>query len=352
MALGRPQWRAVAARRLILRAAVAVFALAAPVGASAATSYVVVRDTTGRTVAEAVDAGFDYPEDGSLVHVGHAAALPGGIELDDVVVLGGRIRADRLLVPARGVDGARVDGLTVNGSSVQAGSNTIVSFGGPSYAVILQEARSETASAVIGLRLHLAESGLGQAGWDVLIAPGGAVVPGASDGVAGGGSLSVLGFANGSVAPAGGKALSYPLGVHGKIVACAFVPVSTHSPFAPPNNLESDDAIDIAVPAGTPVLAVAGGTIGEQIGSLNSSDPRMQGLRVHLDTPGRRYYYAHLSRIDVIPGQQVTAGQQLGLSGVAAGLPHLHFAQDGGNPAVTVGEPLTCPFFTQYNESW
>jgi murein DD-endopeptidase MepM/ murein hydrolase activator NlpD len=162
----------------------------------------------------------------------------------------------------------------------------------------------------------------------------------------------VLGFSLGGDGFVEAAAVGYPLAIRGVISACPFTPGSWHSPFVSPNNLESDDAVDIDVPVGTPVLAVADGVIGLQIGSLHSADPRMQGLRVHLDTPGHRYYYAHLSRIDVVAGQRVAAGQQLGLSGSAAGLAHLHFAQDGDNPAVTIGEPAACPFFVQYDEAW
>ena len=58
------------------------------------------------------------------------------------------------------------------------------------------------------------------------------------------------------------------------------------------------------------------------------------GLAIYVDHGerggmGLRSFYAHLSRIDVEEGAQVTRGQQIGLSGqsgVARGAPHLHFA--------------------------
>jgi hypothetical protein len=92
--------------------------------------------------------------------------------------------------------------------------------------------------------------------------------------------------------------------------------------------------------------------IGPQIGPLDSTDPRMVGLRVHLNTPGVQFYYAHLSELDVVPGQYVQAGQQIGLSGEANGAAHLHFAQDVGNPAETVGALGACPFYQSYAEPW
>jgi murein DD-endopeptidase MepM/ murein hydrolase activator NlpD len=218
--------------------------------------------------------------------------------------------------------------------------------------VVEQEATDGAHDAAVGLRLHLlaAEGGLA-AGTDILVGASGSVIP-AAQAPATDDPISVLGF---SLTPAGlitAPRAGYPLAVRGVISGCPFTPGSSHSPFVPPANLESDDAIDIDVPIGTPVLAAADGVIGGQIGSLNSTDPRMAGLRVHLDTPTQHYYYAHLSRIDVMAGEHVVAGQQIGLSGSAAGLAHLHFAQDGGNPADTIGEPGACPFFIQYTEPW
>ncbi|MFF1548251.1 M23 family metallopeptidase [Streptomyces sp. NPDC058291] len=79
---------------------------------------------------------------------------------------------------------------------------------------------------------------------------------------------------------------------------------------------------DFAVDSGTPVYAVGSGvvritTCGDGFGN--------QVLVRHGD--GYFTQYAHLSRIDVRPGQQVTAGQRIGLSGASGNVtgPHLHF---------------------------
>ena len=97
-------------------------------------------------------------------------------------------------------------------------------------------------------------------------------------------------------------------------------------------NWESQNAIDVPAPVGTPIYAFASGTIGSQIGALNSSDPHLLGLRVHVDAPGQSAYYAHLSRLTVKAGQHVQKGQLIGYSGSAAGVQHLHFAVKNGNP--------------------
>lgn len=99
-------------------------------------------------------------------------------------------------------------------------------------------------------------------------------------------------------------------------------------------NWESDNAIDIAMPTGTPLYAPSDGVIGSQIGSLGSGSSRFAGLRVHLKTGGNELYYAHLSRLAVKAGQRVKAGQLIGYSGSANGVQHLHLGTRSGNPQV------------------
>ncbi|MFF4832494.1 M23 family metallopeptidase [Streptomyces sp. NPDC001315] len=79
---------------------------------------------------------------------------------------------------------------------------------------------------------------------------------------------------------------------------------------------------DFAVPTGTPVYAVGPGTVsvvtcGDAFGN--------QVVIRHRD----EYFtqYAHLSRIDVRPGQKLAAGQRVGVSGATGNVtgPHLHF---------------------------
>lgn len=128
---------------------------------------------------------------------------------------------------------------------------------------------------------------------------------------------------------------SQPLAVMGEIIGVPYV--GTHADFG---NWESDNAIDISARTGTPVLAVRAGTIGPQIGPLDTGgDPALLGLRLHLVTDTNEWYMAHLSSLDVHAGDHVEAGQRLGLSGSANGVEHLHFAQHHGDPGLTVGHP-------------
>ena len=122
-------------------------------------------------------AGFAFPAGGSVVRVAHQRAGPGGVELRGVSLLGGRVQARRVVVPAHGVAGAVVSGLRVAGRPVQAGPNTLVPLGGGSYLVALQEAVTPTRSSavgvgVVGLRLHLGAAVAGlPAGSELWLAP-------------------------------------------------------------------------------------------------------------------------------------------------------------------------------------
>jgi len=114
---------------------------------------------------------------------------------------------------------------------------------------------------------------------------------------------------------AGGKVIGYPYqGTHTR------------------GNWQSDNAVDIAVPKGTPVYAVHDGTIGPNIGPFNSLDPTLSGSRLSILWTGNSAYYAHLSKILVKPGQRVKTGDLLGYSGVANGVAHLHWAIEKGSP--------------------
>ncbi len=87
------------------------------------------------------------------------------------------------------------------------------------------------------------------------------------------------------------------------------------------------DAIDILAPAGTPVLAVADGTVEKLFDSARG------GLTVYQFEPGGRYcyYYAHLLRYadGLAEKQQVKRGQVIGYVGSTGNAspeaPHLHF---------------------------
>jgi Peptidase family M23 len=116
---------------------------------------------------------------------------------------------------------------------------------------------------------------------------------------------------------------------------------STHDPNAWPHNWQSDNAIDFAIPPGTPVAAVCDGTVGSSIGTLDPSPgSRFGGMRLTINCDsGLAWYYAHLTTIDasVSAGSRVSVGQPVGTSGVANGVAHLHIAVNPGDPMALFG---------------
>lgn len=106
----------------------------------------------------------------------------------------------------------------------------------------------------------------------------------------------------------------------------------THLPLAPPLVVTSPFGIlrrdgkihrgvDLRADVGTPVFAVAPARVARL-----GEDPK-SGRYVVLDlVDGREAVYVHLERIDVRKGQDVTGGEQIGLSGATGAVtgPHLH----------------------------
>jgi hypothetical protein len=307
----------------------ALLALLLPARASADVLPIVVQVQApdGMHVRVSGEGALSYPRNGRFVRAQSVTVEGDHLIFTGLSLLGGRVTADRLVIPVNGFGDASLSGLRVEGRKPQGLPNQVIPLKDGGYVVSLQESLDGQQRMLAGLFVHLgANIGKLPAGTEILVG-----VPAEVDVAAG---------------------YTYPLAAQGEIIGCPFVPGSTHSAFVAPDNLASDNAVDISAPVGTPVFAVTDGVIGPQIGALDSADPRMAGLRLHLNAPGVKFYYAHLSEIDVVPGQFVQAGQQLGLSGSANGAAHLHFAQDVGNPAETVGALGACPFYQSYSEPW
>jgi murein DD-endopeptidase MepM/ murein hydrolase activator NlpD len=84
---------------------------------------------------------------------------------------------------------------------------------------------------------------------------------------------------------------------------------------------------DFAVPTGTPVKAVHGGTV-VKAGPNGAGDGSSYGNAIVIKHANGTYsQYAHLSKLNVQPGQKVQTGQKIGLSGSTGNSsgPHLHF---------------------------
>ncbi len=104
-------------------------------------------------------------------------------------------------------------------------------------------------------------------------------------------------------------------------------------------NWQSDNAVDLGTPIGTPVCAIGAGTIGRI--KMNDPNPssRYAGISVYLQLYGVQWWYTHLSSIapGIATGTQVKSGQIIGYSGAANGVPHLHLSVSGGNPVSFLG---------------
>lgn len=107
-------------------------------------------------------------------------------------------------------------------------------------------------------------------------------------------------------------------------------PITTRFGEVGPYSPRGHQGIDVGAPMGSPVVAAAGGKV-----TLAGDRGDGYGTQVLIQHPGGlQTRYGHLSRLLVGIGDQVAAGQRVGLvgsTGYSTG-PHLHFEviQDGG----------------------
>ncbi len=115
----------------------------------------------------------------------------------------------------------------------------------------------------------------------------------------------------------------YPLGAHGLIIGRPYQGTHTRG------NWQSDNAMDIRIPNGTPVIALDDGVIAK---AYNAPSGVTAGWQVTLRSADNAWFYGHLKTITVRAGQRVRKGQVIGTSGSANGVPHLHIGQQVGRP--------------------
>jgi murein DD-endopeptidase MepM/ murein hydrolase activator NlpD len=117
-----------------------------------------------------------------------------------------------------------------------------------------------------------------------------------------------------------------PTGKRGKVIGTPYS--GTHTL----GNWQSDNAVDIAVPVGTPLIALQDGVV-VKVKHHPQNGGRFAGDQVTVrGANGNMYFYGHGSETDVKPGQRVRKGQRIGKSGAANGVAHLHFGQERGDP--------------------
>ena len=151
--------------------AVILLAFAAPAHAGTL-GLAEVRSPDGTLVGKAGAGAYAYPADGSVLRIGSARVTAARVDLRDISMFNGRVTVRRLVVPARGLGGAVVDGLTVDGTGYLIRSNALIPLGGGSYVVALQEAVSpgRSGSGLVGLRAYVSDPSLGLApGTQILV---------------------------------------------------------------------------------------------------------------------------------------------------------------------------------------
>src|SRR4051794_41773467 len=102
------------------------FLLAAPAQAGSL-GLAEVRGSDGAMLAKAGAGAYAYPADGSILRIGSSRATAARVELRDVSMFNGRGTVKRLIVPPRGLAGARVDGPGVDGTRHVLGPKAPVS---------------------------------------------------------------------------------------------------------------------------------------------------------------------------------------------------------------------------------
>ena len=124
-----------------------------------------VRAPDGSLIGKAGAGAYAYPADGSVLRIGSSRATAARVELRNVTMFNGRVTVRRLVVPARGLEGARVEGLVVDGTGYVVGPNALIPLGGGSYVVALQEAVSpgRNGSGLVALRAFVSDPSLGLA---------------------------------------------------------------------------------------------------------------------------------------------------------------------------------------------
>ena len=94
-------------------------------------------------------------------------------------------------------------------------------------------------------------------------------------------------------------------------------------------NWQSGSAWDLLMPVGLPVVA----PFDAVVVSVGSGTPgtRFSGAKVGLQGVEMSAFFTHLSRVSVTKGQRVKAGDRIGTTGEAVGVPHTHIALGGPN---------------------
>lgn len=157
-------------------------------------------------------------------------------------------------------------------------------------------------------------------------------------------AISVLGPRTAETDPATSYRIPYAAGNAFEVTQAFFGEFSHNTP-------DSQYAVDISMPEGTPVVAARDGIVMDVNRDFegNGTDMEKYGTRanrvriLHADGTMAEYAHLKLESVNVIPGSHVKAGQviaQSGNTGFSTG-PHLHFVIQKNDGTALVSIPFT-----------
>ena len=136
--------------------------------AFASSTYAKVIGPSGRVLAVGSDSAFNYPSDGSLVHIGSAMTSATGAALTDIQLLGGMVNVSEVDVFGNGRDSLGT--IAAAGRVLTPAPNKLIPLGSLGYLIVDQTAVSGGSVGRVALRLVVQSQATGAApGTEILI---------------------------------------------------------------------------------------------------------------------------------------------------------------------------------------
>ncbi len=148
--------------------AVTLAALFLAPAAFASSTYAKVIGPSGRVLAVGSDSAFNFPSDGSLVHIGSAMTSATGASLTDIQLLGGMVNVSEVDVFGNGRDSLGT--IAAAGRVLTPAPNKLIPLGSLGYLIVDQTAVSGGSVGRVALRLVVQSQATGAApGTEILI---------------------------------------------------------------------------------------------------------------------------------------------------------------------------------------
>ncbi len=136
--------------------------------AFASSTYAKVIGPSGRVLAVGSDSAFNYPSDGSLVHIGSAMTSATGAALTDIQLLGGMVNVSEVDVFRNGQDSLGT--IAAAGRVLTPAPNKLIPLGSLGYLIVDQTAVSGGSVGRVALRLVVQSQATGVSpGTEILV---------------------------------------------------------------------------------------------------------------------------------------------------------------------------------------